>query len=169
MGESPKNHTGKNTSLAVVPTTMIGEVDSEPFNWLAYTDPAQATALMTVWPSHFPAACPPIEARPAEMNVFRMVASSPPTKEDFMSHVDANKPYNSAEQCRACGLSVYTDLKDAKTARKRFKPLRGLLIARGSITSNDGVVLQTSTPASHYTWWVKTSTPEASFSEIEPE
>jgi hypothetical protein len=81
----------------------------------------------------------------------------------------AQKKFPPDEGCRACGLSVYRDLNDAKNARARYKPLRDKKIARGHITESDGVVMQTSTPASHYTWWMKTATPEACFSEVEPE
>ena len=169
MKETPQNQLVPNSAFA-----MVSSVDSighmpPPFDLENKKHLIKLLGRFVDWPLHFPDSCPPAEAQPDDLEAFRLVANSPPAKEDFVSHIVGKKRFPDAEHCRACGLSVYRDLSDAKAARMRFKPLKGMMIARGNITVNDGVVLQTSTPASHYTWWMKTATPEAFFSVIEPE
>lgn len=120
------------------------------------------------WPEYFPPSCPPLEAQPDNFVAFRIVSSNPPAKQDFESHYIAKIKFSPDKLCLACGLSIFRSLNDVNLVRKRYKPLREKLIAQGSITANDGVVLQTG-PANHWTWWTNTVTCHAGFSVIESE
>jgi hypothetical protein len=52
-----------------------------------------------------------------------------------------------------------------KRTRKRFKVLRKKKIAVGTITPNDGFILETG-GGTHVTWWVQTQTPHVSFKVV---
>jgi hypothetical protein len=108
------------------------------------------------WPKHFPSGCPGQEAAPATGVVWRLVKSTTPTAEDFVSHYEA-KPGKDwgGKDCEACGLSVHRDPADA--AALRALPLfRNHRVASGTLTSSHGVMSPTPSrkSASHETWWV---------------
>jgi hypothetical protein len=127
---------------------------------------AQLVAQIAGWPPFYPPSCPPSGAKPEDLEVYRLVENTPPVRNDFASHVEAKKYYRPEEMCRACGLSVYRDLNHIKATRSKFKPLKGMMIAKGRIMVDDGFVMQTSTPISHYTWWVRCDAPESGFQEV---
>lgn len=173
--QEPKENSASGYQLTV---TASGSSPAYDLTSLAvFADPMQLTSslsdmgsrLVTQWPGHFPASCPPPQAHVAEFEAFRLVSTAPPSGDDFVAHSVAGLPFPAEELCRACGLSVYRDLNDAKRARARYKPLKNKLIARGFIKGTDGVVMQTSTPPSHYTWWVATAVPAACFPHVEAE
>lgn len=120
-----------------------------------------------MWPDYFPDQCPPKDSRKDEMTVFRLVSDSPPSARDFVPTI-IDQPHRSfapSEVCRACGVSVFTNIEDAKCMRSRFSPLRNKKLAIGTITQEDGVVLETGT-GSHITWWLQTEQPQRGFREV---
>jgi hypothetical protein len=126
------------------------------------------------WPDYFPSGCPSTNAVPATGQVWRLVLNSPPTADDFIPHklLFPERDWNEAE-CKACGLSIYRDARDASRARNRVPALRAHRIASGNLVESDGVMLPTPSHASqsHETWWVPQAVePWRSFAVItEPE
>jgi hypothetical protein len=108
------------------------------------------------WPEHFPELCPPDSSREPKEKVYRFVKQNPPSENDFISHrlLYADKVFS--DECRACGLSVFTEMADVLSMRKRYNALRKKLLAVGNLSSDVGKIL--STPGkyakSHHTWWV---------------
>lgn len=123
---------------------------------------------MDSWPDYFPHECPPAEARRDNVEVFRLVAGTPPSQADFMPTIVEfpHRDFTSDQCCAACGVSVYRDVKDIIRKRKQYKALRDKKIAVGRISHEDGLVLETFEP-SHMTWWLQTVTPHLSFVEFD--
>lgn len=101
-----------------------------------------------------PADCPPEAAEEIaeQRDVYRLVASDPPTETDFQSQ-RALRPAAtfSVPECQAHGLSVHTDRADSRRAAK-LPRLRGKRICRVRLLPGAGHLQQTGTP-SHHTWW----------------
>lgn len=119
-----------------------------------------------MWPSDFPAQCPPSIARAEEIYVYRLVNNSPPKAEDFLStrqEWPAREFKTEIDKCNACGVSVFRNKNDAEKKKQKYKPLRSKLIAYGKIDASDGVILETY-ESSHMTWWLKTTVPNKNFS-----
>lgn len=79
------------------------------------------------WPSHYPAQCPPSDARPASGTVYRFVNNDPPSAEDMRSWYEMDKKLGAEtpEQiCQARGISVFTACDDIRRARSRVPALR---------------------------------------------
>ncbi len=116
---------------------------------------------MTVgnWPSFFPPQCPPLEAKDASGEVFRLVCSNPPSVGDFECWAQRH-PKKWMGNCQASGLSVFTSKSDLLRMTRR---VRGLvngksspekLIASANLSSEAGKLLPTPTDGnSHHTWW----------------
>lgn len=90
--------------------------------------------------------------------VFRLVAQTPPTENDFQS-VYRLKPTRFAAaddevRCRAMGLSTFDQQKDAELTRRALGPFKNHKIAVGTI-DDSGLMLATpsQSSASHRTWW----------------
>lgn len=98
--------------------------------------------------------CPPEAAEEiaAPRDVFRLVASDPPTDYDFQSQ-RALRPAAvfAVAECQAHGLSVHTERTDSQRASKLPK-LRGKRVCRVHLLPGAGYLQQTGTP-SHHTWW----------------
>ncbi len=93
--------------------------------------------------------CPPDDAEEidAPRIVYRLARNNPPTDDDFRSQ-RAEKPtarFNVSE-CRARGVSVFTNLRDAERQTRR---LTQCLI---TLTAGAGRILKTG-DSSHHTWW----------------
>lgn len=120
-----------------------------------------------MWPDYFPDRCPPRDARQDELEVFRLVSGALPSADDFLPSIVAtphrNFPPDTA--CIACGVSVFKKLEDILARQQRYKGLRSKAVAKGTITSADGVVLETLQP-SHVTWWLQTDQPHATFTLV---
>jgi hypothetical protein len=122
--------------------------------------------LSSIWPPHFPEGCPPDEATNASDTLFRLVATNPPTEADFLSYYDED-PVKHQHNCRARGLSVFTQLGDAARLVKRVTALGREFNFVASATINEGKLMQTGRP-SHHTWWVpRGSTSWKSFAIVE--
>mgnify|MGYP000844256628 CR=1 FL=1 len=123
-----------------------------------------------MWPEYFPDQCPPAEARRDTLEAYRLVSSDPPAAEDFLpAFIEApHRQFPPDKLCMACGVSVFKTAADAMRTRARFKPLRAKRIAKGSISPEDGAVLETG-QLTHTTWWLQTLTPHAKFNEVLPD
>lgn len=108
------------------------------------------------WPNHFPEDCPPIAAKDADgEEVYRLVDQNPPSDLDFISHRLRYPNREFRDECKACGLSIFTKLEDSITLRKRLPALRDTLIAMGNLPNDAGKILPTPWMGnSHHTWWV---------------
>jgi hypothetical protein len=107
------------------------------------------------WGDHFPVSCPPGNARPKNIDpVYRLTLHIPPTDEDFLSHKEANRPYQPEKECEACAISVFTDLDQIQKMKKRIPMFRNKgYIVKGQITKETGVVSEPD-HKSHINWWV---------------
>lgn len=121
-----------------------------------------------MWPDYFPDSCPPLQARKDEVKVFRLVDNTPPSSNDFRPTIieHPHRDFKSEDLCIACGVSVFKKLEDALNRRRRFKPLRDKRIAIGTITQDDGLILETCSD-SHMTWWLQTDSPHKDFQEVD--
>jgi hypothetical protein len=110
----------------------------------------------TGFPDWFPPNCPPDAAALADGIVYRFVAADPVDHEDFLSHHELGLALQS-NRCRRCSLSVY---KSLDVARERLRGLRKRNpkraerhIARGTLTSADGRLMQAGNDPEHHEWW----------------
>ena len=107
------------------------------------------------WPSFFPETCPPPDASEASAEVFRLVAFEPPSASDFESHAE-RCPDKWMGNCKASGLSVFTDKDDAVRLLRRVPGMRspGNLLASAILTPEAGKLMHTPRNGnSHHTWW----------------
>ena len=101
-----------------------------------------------------PEGCPPADAYvpSSGLRVFRLVASLPPSEDDFRSFRSLNPAsVVGVLECQTRGLSVYTNADDAEKKRKLPK-LKKLMTCAVSLDSFSGKLKQTGQP-SHHTWW----------------
>lgn len=119
-----------------------------------------------MWSEYYPEDCPPDEARSDEVEAYRLVEQFPPNADDFLPTIIEfpHRKFEPEVLCNACGASVYTDIKDIKRTRKRFKGLKNKIIVKGIINKDDGLVLETG-HGSHLTWWLETESPHTNFLE----
>lgn len=110
-----------------------------------------------IYRESLPEACPPSEAIEIvdEQVVFRLVATNPPTADDFLSQrarrPSAIFPPGSSE-CLSRGLSVHTERKDSE--KLWLLPLfkKRTLLCQVRLRTGAGRIQQTFQP-SHHTWW----------------
>lgn len=102
-----------------------------------------------------PEGCPPVAAEEivAPREVFRLVRNSSPTLNDFRSQ-RAEKPQAvfTVSECQVCGLSVFTERRDAEAKALKLPRFRGHLVCRVKLQAGAGRIQQTFHP-SHHTWW----------------
>lgn len=74
---------------------------------------------------HLPPNCPPEDAQPASGDVYMFVNENPPSSNDFLSkrekHPDKPPFEPNEKECRACGLSIYTEISDLLNIRSRHR------------------------------------------------
>lgn len=106
----------------------------------------------------FPQDCPPPEASDIRepIIVYRLTSKFPGTPRDFQSRWqrDPNPAqFPGARECRAKGVSVFSNLEDAQLVLGRRSS--GGYIVGIELREGMGVVLQTPSGAhdSHITWW----------------
>jgi hypothetical protein len=104
-----------------------------------------------------PDECPPSQAEDIieQRDVFRLVASNPPTESDFKSH-KAQKPHiNYTDECRARALSVCSTQASAERTSKLPNMIKkgAVICCRVKLLSGSGKILQTGTDLEHYSWW----------------
>lgn len=108
--------------------------------------------MALMFPSNWPAGCPPAEARPADGEVYRLVKSDPPVADDFATWLELGKS-NPARECESAGLSVFRNLEDATNYAGKY-PHLGERVAKGSLGDQHGITMPTPRRGnSHLTWW----------------
>lgn len=99
--------------------------------------------------------CPPADAEEIvePIEVYRLVRTDPPTDADFRSQrcEHPRTKYRGVTECRARGVSVYTDSADAagKLALPQFK---GRMVCRVTLDAGAGWI-EPFGRDSHHTWW----------------
>ena len=100
-----------------------------------------------------PNGCPPAEAKPLTMRLYRLIRSFPPEESDFdsqwLEHSEKQAEWENIE-CRAKGLSLFISLRVARQKAKGRRMLRKEVCAV-KVTPESGLVEQTS--GFHFTWW----------------
>lgn len=117
------------------------------------------------WPDGLPDSCPPPDADPAGMTVYRFVKSDPPASADFARPIDNpnRKRPPGEDTCDLCALSVFASEADISTARAYIPGFKKRLVAVADIKDEHGVtkrdpIDQIDWPKmeSHHNWWVPT-------------
>lgn len=115
-----------------------------------------------------PEDCPPEAAEEIadQRDVYRLVASDPPTESDFRSQ-RALRPTAvfSVSECQARGLSVHSERANSQRATK-LPRLRGKRISQVRLLPGAGYLQQTGTPP-HHTWWPSADFDILAQSEVE--
>lgn len=119
------------------------------------SDETVTSATMWTYPQqHNP--CPPDTAKSVSAVYFRATEADRPTADDFIPWL-AMKPkrWRPQDECKAAGLSLYSDLPDARRMVKTLPLLKGKKLVAISIGPADGVVQPTPSKTSDYhcTWW----------------
>ena len=123
------------------------------------------------WPDFFPEGCPPAEAMPATGVVLRVVASDPPTAQDFIAWCVEHGGLSKNQPCKSCGVSVFDDMDDVRHLQRRVPAYRDRPIAKGDLQESMGVTKPTPSSArrSHRSWWLPDGIdPSSAFRVIEP-
>jgi hypothetical protein len=114
--------------------------------------PVHVCAVSTLrFPSYFPPACPPAEARDANGAFYRIVSGSPLREDDFKSHREGGTA-PSAPPCGRCGISVFISRAGA-CHRLRLSPHLGHAVAEGRLAPENGKTLLTNQRSGHVEWW----------------
>lgn len=106
------------------------------------------------WAEPLPNECPPDDAiTPSGEDYYRMVKSSPPTLDDFVSHrkLYPKKSFNTNE-CRVRSTSIFTDY-DACAELKKLPLHKEKVVVRFKLDENSGVIKDTGYSPHHYSWW----------------
>ena len=108
-----------------------------------------------IYRDELPPGCPPEEAKEitTETICYRLVRNDPPTDEDFRSQrtLEPNRDFGVSE-CRAKGLSVFMQPRDATGAANRSRNLRGAKVAQLTLNTGSGYIKKIG-GRSHHTWW----------------
>jgi hypothetical protein len=125
------------------------------------------------WNIQYPSNCPPSGAKAVDFGpVYRFVQGANISIDDFEPEISrkANnfKSCSNKNRCKACGVSIYSNLNEAKTIQNIVPRFKNCLIAEGKIYRSEGEILKTPSKLanSHITWWVKTKMPHANFKVI---
>ncbi|HZP66398.1 MAG TPA: hypothetical protein VFB32_08810 [Rudaea sp.] len=113
---------------------------------------------------HLPDGCPPADATPPTMTVFRITYARTPSPKDFETHRQLYPRIKFDDECDACGISVYLTFDDADKRRRRIPRLkkRGR-VAVAQLSPQWGLIKNTSAGDngkhdSHHTWWIAVGT-----------
>jgi hypothetical protein len=108
------------------------------------------------WPKFYPISedCPPADAFAPDTTVYRFLEGGVPSATDFLSF----KELGWADGCKACGLSVYTDIRQVEQLAKSSPTFKGKQFALAELKGGPGLLKHTprepTTRTSHHTWWV---------------
>jgi len=98
--------------------------------------------------------------------VYRAIEGKTPQKSDFEPQKLRMPSSNFGNnECLACGLSVFEDLKEIETRIKRYRSWRGRSASRGVLTLECGDTLSTGSQK-HLTWWVAIEDPQDLFEAV---
>lgn len=99
--------------------------------------------------------CPPEEAAPGNITVFRLVDNIPIKVEDIWSYHALYPLKVFKDECKARACSVFSDNKELKELKKmpNFREKKIVVI---DIMEKDGVLLKSpgKTHKSHISWWI---------------
>lgn len=111
------------------------------------------------YPADFPAGVPPVTAKPADGNAYRLVRNDPPLESDFWGYY--REPYLRSipknPQPNFFGTSMFRGLAQTKIARELYKPQKGKKIAVGALSPEYGVI-SGENKDTHFDAWLKEST-----------
>lgn len=119
------------------------------------------------FPEYFPESCPFDNSRNENLVAYRAVDNKIKiTPEDFIPLIlDSKKSLkltSDSIKCRACGLSIYTDINELKENIEIVPSLSKKEIIGIQVTKESGKVLETppikSPNSSHLTWWIYSQT-----------
>lgn len=103
-----------------------------------------------------PDGCPPdaSEEITEPRIVYRLVWHNPPADDDFRSQRAENpdRTFDNVAECRACGLSVLSEI-DVALRRARSGKLQGAMLCEVTLDRGAGRILRTGNRRGHYTWW----------------
>jgi hypothetical protein len=123
----------------------------------------------SLYPEFFPEGCPPEDAQPMEIMVYRLIKGESIDNEDFKSFFelgrDARHPTFPFIEY---GISINTDYQELKSYWRGSGALKKAYknIGAGITQKNNGVIKYTPTKQqkSHHTWWLnKAAKPEDYF------
>jgi hypothetical protein len=103
----------------------------------------------------FPDDCPPSdEIELEELDVYRVVATFPPTDTDFLSHkeLDPTKDFGKNE-CISHAVSVSVSLKNILNIMKLPSQKGKKVVVKISLIKDSGVFKKTCGEG-HYSWWI---------------
>jgi hypothetical protein len=122
-----------------------------------------------LYPDFFPEGCPPIDAKPIEVKVYRLIKGDKIDNTDFKSFIELDLDHRSTKfPFVEYGISVNTNYDELRknwrgtgALKKKFKN-----IGSGITFESTGVVKPTPTKPQkhHHTWWLfKGGEPESYF------
>jgi hypothetical protein len=99
--------------------------------------------------------CPPENAAPQELVVYRLVDTMPITIHDIWSYRVLYPEKVFKDECKARACSVFINCEDARNLQK-LPPFREKKIICINIERKDGVLLNTPgrMGKSHHSWWI---------------
>jgi hypothetical protein len=113
------------------------------------------------WPTHFPPACPPVDAECKSITVYRFLDDDDDVTnpKNFLTVRESSpgrvfKP--TEKECRACSLSIFTNKEEAVRLQKAIPRWRKPF-AEGELDIDSGKIKHTPSPGSnnsHHSWWV---------------
>jgi hypothetical protein len=113
------------------------------------------------WPDDTPTNCPPQNATPKDMTVFRFTKNEVPAESDFSRTIDTIRgPTTEDAQCDDFSLSVLADVSDIPIYRKFVPGFKRKRVAVATLNKSHGLLLSSPNleieePAhSHHDWWV---------------
>ena len=105
------------------------------------------------WVEELPENCPPDNSlSPEGLDFYRLVNSDPPTHDDFLPTQGwSRRPFNISE-CIGKSVSLFTNTHRLKEIQK-LPTHRHQVIARVLLYQKDGLISQTFSDETHYSWW----------------
>ncbi|WP_440998067.1 hypothetical protein [Arhodomonas sp. SL1] len=105
------------------------------------------------FPAAWPNDCPPADAESPKGEYYRIVKTNPPSDQDFLSHAERGKS-GGGDCCMRCGLSVFSDVEEARHAKK-VMPALGEHLVVAALDARHGRTKRTPSRRhkSHVTWW----------------
>jgi hypothetical protein len=125
---------------------------------VASTNDAGAGGELPEWPAMFThpdGSCPPADAVDLDGEIFVLVASSPPTADDFRNAKERGV-FPGVPHCLRVGLSCALAAAALVKRQKRVPRLKNHLIASAPLRPAHGKHKQTTDDLTHYTMWLRT-------------
>lgn len=116
------------------------------------------TKRSLIYPSDFPVGVPPLTAKPADGNAYRLVRNDPPLESDFWGYYREPhlKSIPTNPKPSFFGTSMFRDLEQTKIARELHKPQKDKKIAVGTLHPDYGVISKEN-KFTHFDVWLKES------------